>query len=373
MLSDDEIRRTYRVAEALALSGFWKDITRAEGAFAKMVLGRDLGLTPAQSMQGIHIVEGGIQMHYAQLGQFIRAREGYDYRAGWIKEEPNDDADRPPVLAFVWHDEEDPLDDRPVVGAAVMFTVDGVQRGLSRYTIDDAQKAGLIKDSAKAAWNTSRRNMFLARAMSNGVKWFVPEVMGGLPVYVEGELEMGRRRSPSLTDGTTSAADEGTGINLGPAVEKIIARAERVGHRGLANRAAVELAVGNRSPGVIKDWCGRADAELDQLEAEKAAEAEPVVDAEVVEEHPEPVDATPHLSAEDVPTGPSSPVSPDPDQVAATSEGDREQQVAVLRVRLERLEAIDPQTIGSSDAEQLQEEIEHVEAQLRALGEEVQG
>jgi hypothetical protein len=374
LMSDDEIRRMYRIAESLALSGMWKDIKKAEAAFAKMIIGRDLGMTPAQAMQGIHIVDGGIQMHYATLGQFIRARQGYDYRAGWIKEQPRmmiRDAetgelrasDVPAEQAFVWHDEEDPLDGRRVVGAAIVFTVDGVQRGVSRYTLDDAVDAGLIKDNLdkRAAWSTSRRNMLLARAMSNGVKWFVPEVMGGLPVYVAGELGSGAKAS--LTAGTTDAADEGQGIELGPQVEKVIARAEQVGHRGLMNRAAVELAVGNRSPGVVKDWCAKAHEALDRLQEERQA-AEPtnavVVDGEAVEEAA--------VSPADVPTGPSSAVSPNPDQVVATTAPADGEAVLLLRARLQRLEAIDPTAISVDEAADLQAEVEYVQEQLRTHG-----
>lgn len=290
MLSDDEIRRMYRIAEALALSGAWKDVKNAEAAFAKMVIGRDLGMSPAQAMQGIYLVEGGIQMHYAMLGQFVRNREGYDYRAGWLKEEPplmtteGEGAaaravpveGQEPQLAVVWHNEEEPDDLRAIVGAVIEFTVDGERRGVSRFTLDDARKANLIKSDARAAWNTAPRNMLLARAMSNGIKWAVPEVLGGLPVYVEGELPAPQK---SLTAPAGDGADEPQGIELGPKVEALIERAERVGHRGLSNRVAVEAAVAQRSPGVVNDWVVRAKAELDRFEAEKAAaeeEAQPI-------------------------------------------------------------------------------------------------
>lgn len=289
--SDDEIRRMFRIAEAFALSGAYKDVN-PEKAFAKMMIGRELGMTPGRSMTGVHLVEGGVQMHYSALAEFIRAREGYDFRAGWIKREG--DAGQ----AFVWHDDEDPLDDREVTGAAVQFTVDGEVRGMSRFTVDDARKAQLIKDHAKAAWNAARRNMLLARAMSNGVKWFVPEVMGGMPVYAPGELEEARSDRPSLTASAHTDAQqvqdaEGTGIDLGPDVEKIIERAQELGHHGLANRAAIELALGGRAPGAVKTWVRAARDELKRFDAEQnpptekpVSEPEGEVTGEVVAEDP---------------------------------------------------------------------------------------
>ena len=307
LLSDDEMRRTYRIAESLYMSGAWK-LKNAEAAFAKMVVGRDLGLTPAQSMQGIHIVEGGIQMHYAQLGQFVRAREGYDYRAGWLKEEPRvsvpNAPDEPAKIVAVYHDEEEVTDLRPIIGAFVEFYVGGERRGVSRFTTEDAQQANLIKSDARAAWNTSRRNMLLARAMSNGCKWFVPEVFGGMPVYTDGEIP----ERKSLTAPVGDGGDEGQGIDLGPKVEAIIERAEALGHSGLSNRGAIELAVGKRAPGVVNEWLKAAKAELDRFEQEKAAnpahDAADAVAADAVAEEPvpepeeevtaEPVEDDPH-------------------------------------------------------------------------------
>lgn len=361
IMSDDELRRTYRLAEGLAGSGMWKDIKKAEQSFAKIVIGRDLGLTPAQSMQGIQIVEGGIQMHYSTLGAFIRSRPGYDYRSAWIKRvrpcvatlqgaEPEqgeivgettgpNNSGRVYIVRFengrqarvpeeaveilavqdsvVWIDEEDPLDLRPVFGAVTVFYVAEKQRGVSRFTLDDARAANLIKSDSRAAWNTSQRNMLLARSMSNGVKWFVPEIMNGMPIYAPGELEDLRGRK-SLTASTGDGDDAGSGIDLGPRVEKIIERATELGHRGLSNRAMVEMAVGNRAPGVVNDWCVRASQELDRFAEEKAAAAEaPETDVAAGDPEERPVEVEPEEVS-------GTPVEPDPE---AEPEGEPEPDV----------------------------------------------
>jgi hypothetical protein len=53
--------------------------------------------------------------------------------------------------------------------------------GNSTFTIDDAKKA-LTKNLEKFP-----KNMLFARAMSNGVKWYTPDVFSG-PVYVPEEM-----------------------------------------------------------------------------------------------------------------------------------------------------------------------------------------
>ena len=54
--------------------------------------------------------------------------------------------------------------------------------GTSSFTIQDAKKAG-TKNLEKFP-----KNMLFARAMSNGVKWFTPDIFSG-PVYVPEEME----------------------------------------------------------------------------------------------------------------------------------------------------------------------------------------
>lgn len=64
----------------------------------------------------------------------------------------------------------------------VEFLEAGQSIGVSSFTIEDARKAGTK--------NLDRfpRNMLFARAMSNGVRWFCPDIYEG-PVYVPEEME----------------------------------------------------------------------------------------------------------------------------------------------------------------------------------------
>jgi len=54
--------------------------------------------------------------------------------------------------------------------------------GVSSFTIEDAKKAG-TKNLDKFP-----RNMLFARAMSNGVRWYCPDVMSGSVAYTPEEL-----------------------------------------------------------------------------------------------------------------------------------------------------------------------------------------
>lgn len=172
LMSKTEFEDAWRVANALALSGRFKDATQPAEAFAKILLGRELGLSAPQSMVGLYLFDGGCQVAYPMLGNFIRSRDSYDYE---VVEHTNEKC----VLEFF---------------------IDGKSRGVSSFSWEDAVKAKLVN---KDTYQKYPRNLLFARAMSNGVKWFMPEVTNGMPVYVEDELPSASRGA--LTDGSTDA------------------------------------------------------------------------------------------------------------------------------------------------------------------------
>lgn len=178
LMSDGEIKRAWRVANALAQSRMFKDVHQAEQAFAKILLGRDLGLSPTQAMTGIHIVEGKPELAATTLAAFVRRKSGYDYKVQWRLAKTRE---------WVEDDNGEEVD-----GCKVIFTVDGEVRGVSTFTAEDSKRAGLLDRTGRngGVSNHKRypRNMFFARAMSNGVKFHVPEALGGVPVYFEGEI-----------------------------------------------------------------------------------------------------------------------------------------------------------------------------------------
>jgi hypothetical protein len=91
ILSDDEIGQMWRVAKSLAASGMFKDVVQAEQAFGRMIVGRDLGLTTAQSLMGLDVVRGNLQMRGTLLGRFVRQSAEYDYAVTARSKTPGDE------------------------------------------------------------------------------------------------------------------------------------------------------------------------------------------------------------------------------------------------------------------------------------------
>src|SRR4051794_13539128 len=174
VMTDDEINRTYRLAQMLSESSLFKDVTQAEQAFAKLLLGRDLGLSAAQSLR-LYAVEGGIEVPYPLMASFVKNREGYDFTIEWRE-------------GSGWVSAKD-SDGQDVTGCRLTFTVDGEVVGRSTWTAEDSARAELDKPRGQRQTKSLHvkypRNMFLARAMANGIKWHVPEVAAGHSVYAE--------------------------------------------------------------------------------------------------------------------------------------------------------------------------------------------
>ncbi len=287
LMTDDEIRRSWRLAVSLSASGMFKDARQAEQAFAKMLVGRDLGLTPTQALMGLHFVEGKIEIAAVMMATFVRSRDGYDYKV--IKHTAD--------------------------GCAIEFFVDDESRGVSTFTIADAQTAGLTRDrgSAKSNYVKYPRNMLFARAMSNGCKWLIPEALAGIPVYVEGEIEAQQQLSDGQGDG------QPVGLDLGPDVEKVISRAEALGHAGLADRGTIEMTLGDQPPAKVVEWVRAANRELDDIpaDAEIVADAQEAPVSAVAAQTPVPTPVADNASHAPAQAGETGETAPDPERIEA--------------------------------------------------------
>jgi hypothetical protein len=144
------------LAKAIAGSGLFNDIRDFNQALVKMVAGQEMGFGPIASMTGIHVIKGKITLSANLIAAAIRRSGHYDYR---VKR----------------------LDDQR---CEIEFLMNNNPIGVSIFTIEDARKAGLASGDN---WKKYPRNMLFARAMSNGAKWYCPDVFGG-PVYTPEEL-----------------------------------------------------------------------------------------------------------------------------------------------------------------------------------------
>lgn len=260
ILTDDEIGRVWRVAKSLAASGMFKGAENAglteTQSFAKILIGRDMGLSPAQSLQTLHIVRGNIQVAGKQLLAWVKASDGYDYEV--VTRSPEKGAIRfygKSKRTGEWEALE------PVI----------------EFTLDEAKKAGIVKQGG--GWMSYPANMCLWRCASIGVNLLCPDLLGGTPAYTEADSFEDRRE---IGDGEGDGSEpgwQGVSSQQEKALEAMIASAIEKGHAGLSDRATVQMRVAGQTPAFV-------DQQL-QVWAKELAEFEPIPEAEVVPE-PEP-------------------------------------------------------------------------------------
>lgn len=145
-----------RLGKALAASGYFQDARDANQAVAKILAGRELGIGPIASLTNIYIVKGRITMSANLMASQVKRSGRYDYKV--IKS------------------------DKMICD--LEFFEQGQSVGHSVFTIDDAKQAQLVNGDN---WQKYPRNMLYSRAMSNGVKLYCPDVIGG-PAYAPDEL-----------------------------------------------------------------------------------------------------------------------------------------------------------------------------------------
>lgn len=145
--------------EAIALgkqfheSGMFPDIKSAAQAIVKIQAGAEIGIPPFAAMSGIHIIQGKPTIGAGLMAAAVKGSGKYDYKV-------NQQDERACVIEYFQGEKS---------------------IGISTFTIEDAKKAQ-TKNIDKFS-----RNMLFARAMSNGVRWFCPDVFSG-PVYTPEEI-----------------------------------------------------------------------------------------------------------------------------------------------------------------------------------------
>lgn len=142
------------IAKAFADSGMFPDIKSVAQAAVKIQCGQELGIKPFAAMNGIHIISGKATIGAGLIASSIKGSGKYDYRIITQNDK---------VCEIEFFEGKESL-------------------GKSKFTIDEAKKAGTKNLDKFPA------NMLFARAISNGVKWYTPDVFQG-PVYVPEEME----------------------------------------------------------------------------------------------------------------------------------------------------------------------------------------
>lgn len=169
---------TIRLATALAKSGYYKDIRDAAQGVVKLQIAKEMGLG-MRGISDIHIVEGKPTLSYALILSKVRMFTGplgtdrYSFRYLQRTDE---------IVEIEW-------------------LINGDSVGTSKCDTSDAKRMGL---SGRSTWQKYPRQMRTARAVTEGVTAFMPEVIGG-SIYTPDELSDGSPLGSQIAGGESGS------------------------------------------------------------------------------------------------------------------------------------------------------------------------
>jgi len=179
LVSSASLDDTIRLATALAKSGFYKDIRDAAQGIVKLQIAKELGLG-MRGISEVHIVEGKPTLSYQVILSKVRMFTG-----------PHG-TDR---YSFKYTRRDDEC-------VEIEWLINDEVVGTSKCDTEDAKRMGL---DGRGTWKKYPRQMRTARAATEGVNAFMPEVMGGSIYTPE---EMGFDSGSSFDGGAAVEAGE---------------------------------------------------------------------------------------------------------------------------------------------------------------------
>jgi hypothetical protein len=175
--TEQELESYQVIAKAASSNPAWKklggggsDDQVVATILSVMLLARELGISPMQAVSGgINNIQGKFEISARIMNQLIR-KHGHQIRVKTLTNE----------VCIIWGKRND--------------TGEEMQ---SQYHIEDAARAGLIKDGG--GWKKCPEDMLFARAISRLARRLFPDCIGGC--YVEGEIqEMALKKTIETVD-----------------------------------------------------------------------------------------------------------------------------------------------------------------------------
>ena len=168
----ESLREPMAMGDIFAQSGLFPDIKTKAQAAVKILAGKELGLSPFESMKNLYLVNGKLAIQSNALASLVKTNPKYDYKVEVITNEEC-------KISF-WEIKGDTK----------------TEIGVSEFTFKDAAKAGLAN---KDNWKNFPRNMLFARALANGVRFYCPDAACGWHIAEEYEDLLPANRTETIT------------------------------------------------------------------------------------------------------------------------------------------------------------------------------
>ena len=150
---NNKLHEVTEYGKMFAESGVFPDIKSAAQGAVKILAGREIGLSPMQSINSFFFVSGRIAMVSQAMAALIKKSGKYDYQ---ILSQSSEGC----TIAFF------KLDDK------------GGREKIGESTFDKA-KAARASIINKDNYRNYPENMYFSRALANGARWYCPDAISG--------------------------------------------------------------------------------------------------------------------------------------------------------------------------------------------------
>jgi hypothetical protein len=145
-----------RLGNMLASSGYFTDARDAAQAGVKVLAGLEMGIGAFAAMAGVYVIKGKPSVGAGLMAAAVKRHPRYNYKVRRLDS----------------------------TGCEIEFFEDGESVGVSSFTEADAKAANLLGNDN---YKRNPRNMYFARSLSNGVRWYAPDVFD-MSTYTPEEL-----------------------------------------------------------------------------------------------------------------------------------------------------------------------------------------
>jgi hypothetical protein len=173
------------IEEVFYESGLFSDIKNVAQAMVKVAAGKEMGLTPVQSMNSVYICRGKIAFETKVFLAKLKASQKYDYSVSFTKF-PDGKTSGCSVKIY----EINANNEKKEVGEAT-------------FTATDAMTMGKMYSDA---YKNYRDLMFFYRAASKAMKMFCPDILGcaqcaeDFDLFFDSQPEKAQARTLNLND-----------------------------------------------------------------------------------------------------------------------------------------------------------------------------
>ncbi|MDR1104175.1 MAG: hypothetical protein LBK92_02310 [Endomicrobium sp.] len=167
------------LAKVFYESKIFKDVQSEAQAIVKILAGREMGLSPIQSMNGVYIVENKIGYETKILLSKLKKSGKYDYEVAFSENKEKVEKATVDFFRIRTNGQEG----KEFIGS-------------SQFTIQDAARIGLIN---KQAYKNYPQLMMFYRAASNGMKMYCPDILDGAAL-AEDYIEIDRMSNDAETE-----------------------------------------------------------------------------------------------------------------------------------------------------------------------------